>query len=379
MNNVLATHRYFQHIAPPALHGGVDAAEMAQLGIDPESVIDFSANQSPLGPAPAVAVAIARAAIEHYPDRDARPLCEAIAAHHHLRPEQVVVGNGSTELIRLIAQLALREGDRALALPQTFGEYAVATELAGGCYERVCLPDPTRIRVDAISEKLAEHYYDLFWLCLPNNPTGAGLTPGELSALVRENERTLFVLDEAYCDLLPTPQWTADLLAAGNIIVLRSMTKAWGLAGLRLGYALGDVSLMTPLLAAKAPWNVNACAQEAGLAALADSAHYARTLALLREQKTMLVDGLQTRGWQVLPSAAAFFLVYIGDGAGIRRQLLAQRCLVRDCASFGLPEHIRISPRLPEQNLRLMKAFERIDPTCNLPITQVISCSSSKP
>jgi histidinol-phosphate aminotransferase len=170
------------------------------------------------------------------------------------------------------------------------------------------------------------------------------------------------VLDEAYCDLLPLPQWQPALLKSGNLLILRSMTKAMGLAGLRLGYVLGCEELIGILRAAKAPWNVNACAQEAGVAALSDGDHYAKTLALLREQKQALVDGLTQQGWQVLPSAAAFFLLYAGDGAGLKGQLLAQGCLVRDCASFGLPQYVRISPRHAEQNRRLLAAFATLSP-----------------
>lgn len=354
------SHQYFQHGAIPSVHGGVDVTELSGLGIDPSTVIDFSANQSPLGPAPAVAAAIAGAAIEQYPDRNAAPLRAALAAHHGLSPDQVVVGNGSTELIRLIAQLALGYDESALALARTFGEYEVATRLTRAEYFVVPQAEIARLHVEMISERISEYHPELFWCCSPNNPTGAALTPDELAWLVRKHERTLFVLDEAYCDLLPAPQWSAELLAGGNLIVLRSMTKAWGLAGVRLGYALGDVSLLAPLLAAKPPWNVNACAQAAGLAALADTAHYASTLALLSEQKQILVAGLQARGWYVLPSAAAFFLVHTGDGSRSRRELLAQGCLVRDCASFALPEYIRISPRLPEQNMRLLQAFDQL-------------------
>ena len=341
----------------PSVHGGVDARELTALGIDPAAVIDFSANQSPLGPSPRIAAAIARADAAQYPDRDAQPLANALAARHGLSPAQVVAGNGSTELIRLIAQLALGPGDAAALLcAHTFGEYATATALAGA--RCVVCPFPAEDAADLprFSRDFSGHYR-LAWLCSPNNPTGVATTPADIAWLVREHPETLFVLDEAYCDLLPAPQWTPELLENGNLIVLRSMTKAWGLAGLRLGYALGGTALMTPLRAAKPPWNVNACAQAAGLAALEDNAHYASTLTMLRTEQAHLRHTLREQGWAPRTSAAAFFLVRVGAAARIKLALLQRGCLVRDCASFGLPEYIRVSPRLPEQNGQLLAAM----------------------
>ena len=352
------TTRQFIRALPPAVHGGVDAAEFARLGVDPAAVVDFSANQSPLGPSPHVADAVAAAVLDAYPDRDARPLTAAIAAAHGLDPAQVVAGNGSTELIRLVAQLALGAGDRAMATAPSFGEYEIATRLTGAQYEPI-RQAPGDDWGDAADFTAFLHLQRprLFWLCSPNNPTGVAASPAFLRGVVTHCPDTLFVLDEAYCDLLPAPQWDADLLAGGNLLVLRSMTKAWGLAGVRLGYALGAETLMAPLREAKPPWNVNACAQAAGLAALADPAYHARTVDLLRAEHLRLHAALRAQGWPVLPTAAAFFLIEVGDAAAARAGLLAHGCLVRDCTSFGLPAHVRVSPRRPEHNDRLLAAF----------------------
>jgi len=186
------------------------------------------------------------------------------------------------------------------------------------------------------------------------------MSPRDIAALVIGHPDTLFVLDEAYCDLLDVPQWTPALLAKGNIVILRSMTKAWGLAGLRLGYAIADETLANPLRAAKPPWNVNACAQAAGLAALADDSWYRRSIDLLRSGRVELVAGLTEQGWEVLPSTAGFFLIRVDDAAAAREHLLARGCLVRDCTSFGLPEYVRVSPRLAEQNRLLLDAFTEL-------------------
>jgi len=356
----------------PSVHGAIDHGELTARGIDPTSVLDFSANQSPLGASPVAREAAAGAVIDAYPDRDATPLCAALAARDGVAPEQVVAGNGSTELIRLVAQLALREGDVALSLSPSFGEYRLGTELAGGRFVEHRLAwaaaGPSArapgcgLAYDhaALAAALASHRPRLCWICSPNNPTGAAVPPHHLADLVQTHPDTLFVLDEAYCDLLDGPQWTPALLVHGNLLILRSMTKAWGLAGLRLGYAIADETLAGPLRAAKPPWNVNACAQSAGLASLADDAWYRRSIDLLRAGRHELVAGLTQQGWEVLPSAAGFFLIRVGDAAAVRERLLARGCLVRDCTSFGLPGYVRVSPRLTEQNRLLLDAFTEL-------------------
>lgn len=353
---------FLRNVASVA-HGGVDAAELNALGIDPAMVVDFSANQSPVGPSPLVAPAVSAAVVDAYPERDARPLASALAAYHGLAPAQVVVGNGSTELIRLIAQLALSPDDVSLTLAPSFGEYAAATALTGALLvEHLLVPeDGFALDVDRLAGTLRAVAPRVCWWCAPNNPTGSSASPSEIAALVAAYPETLFVLDEAYCDLLHAPQWTPDLLACGNLLVVRSMTKAWGLAGLRLGYVLGAPALIGPLTAAKPPWNVNACAQAAGIAALTDGDHYRTAVDLLRDGKAQLVAGLTAHGWSVIPSATAFFLVRVGDAPQAKRQLLQRGCLVRDCTSFGLPEFVRISPRLPADNERLLGAFATLE------------------
>jgi histidinol-phosphate aminotransferase len=348
-------------------HGAVDPSALRSEGFDPATIVDFSSNQSPLGAAPRVSAAVAGAVIDAYPDPRASAVSGALADMHHVAAAQVVCGNGSTELIRLVAQLSLDPGDVAVGLAPVFGECEVATALARA--ELRCAPlehvghglgfacDEDRLR-----GALIEYQARLCWLCSPNNPTGMALSEGSVTALVTEHPDTLFVLDEAYCDLLPGGQWTTDLLEAGNLIVLRSMTKYWGLAGARLGYAIAGSSAAAALRAAAPPWSVNAFAQAAGLAALADLDHHRRSVALLVAERDRLAAGLQALGWITEPTSAGFFLVHAGDAAALRRDLLARGRLVRDCASFGLPGHVRVSPRFPDQNEVLLKAFAELAP-----------------
>jgi len=357
---------FFRSVAP-SVHGAVDPAALRAEGVDPAAVIDFSSNQSPLGAAPGVAAAVAGVVVDAYPDPHATELTTRLAERHGVSPAQVVCGNGSTELIRLVAQLALGPGDVALSLAPSFGEYEVATRLAGARFEEVRLVHAGEgagffCDEPALRAALTSLCPRLCWLCSPNNPTGAALPAALIAALVTDHPATLFILDEAYCDLLPEPQWQADLLAAGNLLVLHSTTKYWGLAGLRLGYALAAPAEAAALRAAAPPWSVNACAQAAGVAALGDLDHRRRSVELLTGERDRLVAGLRVRGWTTEPSMAGFFLIHVGDAPAARRALLAQSCLVRDCTSFGLPAHVRVSPRHPEQNDRLLAAFAALTP-----------------
>jgi len=351
----------------PAVHGGVDEGELRSQGIDPAAIVDFSSNQSPLGAAPSARTAAAGAVLDAYPDRSAEGLVAALAERHGVAAEQVVAGNGSTELIRLIAQITLLPDDVALSLAPSFGEYEVGTRLARARFEEVRL-EPA---ADASTSSGRSFVYDherfaaavahlrprLCWICSPNNPTGAVVPPDHLERSLRDFPDTLFVLDEAYCDLLSGAQWTSATLDLGNLLVLRSMTKLWGLAGLRLGYAIANAGVADALRRAKPPWNVNACAQAAGLAVLREDDRHADAVDLLRRGRDELAREIAALGFPVFGSAAGFFLIEVGDPAAARRALLEYGCLIRDCTSFGLPDHVRVSPRHPEQNRRLIEGF----------------------
>jgi len=348
-----------------AVHGAADQAALRREGFDSAKLIDFSANYSPLGAAPSVAAALATVAIDTYPDPRASEICARFAEYHRIDARQVVCGNGSTELIRLIAQLVLRSGDTALTLGSPFGEYDVATQLTGARLKEVPLTyrgpgAGFSYSVASLYGALSEDSPRLCWLCSPHNPTGGALAPSLVADLVIRFPKTLFVLDEAYGDLLTERQWSPALLDAGNLVVLRSLTKYWGLAGLRLGYAIGSLAIADALRAALPPWNVNACAQAAGKAALDDPNHYRRTIEVLVAEHKRLMLGLQESGWTPEPSAAGFFLVHVGDAAAARRELLLRGCLVRDCTSFGLPNHVRLSPRRPAENDLLLEAFRAV-------------------
>jgi histidinol-phosphate aminotransferase len=335
---------------PSVPHGSVGSSELAGLGLLPGDVIDFSVNTNPLGPAPSVLAAIASADWRRYPGDDEMPLRRALAERAGVDTGQVVLGNGSAELLWLVALAALRPGERAAVAGPTFGEYARAARVVGA---EVCqVETPAEAREARV-----------LFLCNPNNPTGAYRLADEITGLLDDTPDRLLVLDEAYAGFVEE-RWSSEpLLARGNLVILRSMTKDHALPGLRLGYALAAPDVAHALEAVRPPWSVNAGALRAGLAALepAALAHVAGGREVVWANRRRLTEGLQALGYRVWPSHANFVLVEVGDGARLRQALLPHGLVVRDCTSFGLPACIRIACREEEACRRLLDVLGRLD------------------
>jgi len=277
-----------------------------------------------------------------------------------------VVGNGTAELIWLVAFAFLKPGDDVLILGPTFGEYERATRLMSATPQHWnALPAlvPRRegagfaFDVAEITRMLDSANHRAVFLCNPNNPTGQALPPTAILAWAEAHPRTLFIVDEAYLAFVPDLESVVSSRRP-NLLVLRSMTKDYALAGLRLGYAVGDERLIHALEAVRPAWNVNALAQAAGLAALSDEPYYQITLAQLRDEKTFLLNGLKELGFSPVPSPTQFFLLPVGNAAQFRQNLLRHGILVRDCTSFGLPEYVRISPRTRQENQRFLNDLQ---------------------
>ena len=341
----------------PATHGAFDYAELEQLGLSPDDVLDFSVNSNPYGPSPAVRRALAEVPLDRYPDREALALRRALAEQHRRSVDQIVVGNGTAELLWLIAFAFLEPSDPVLIIGPTFGEYGRVAALMGAAVKYWNASSERAFGIDprAVARLLREGRPRLVFLCNPNNPTGAILPLEDIDRWAAGNPETLFVVDEAYLAFAQGLE-SALILGAANVLVVRSMTKDYALAGLRLGYAAGPEPLTAAVACARPAWNVNALAQVAGISALADDAYYRRTWSGARRAGEALVKGLADTGMVALPSAVHFFLLRVGDGTDFRRSLLRHRILVRDCTSFGLPEYVRIAPRRRRDNARLLAA-----------------------
>jgi histidinol-phosphate aminotransferase len=346
---------------PQAHHGAFDYGELEREGLNPDDVLDFSVNSNPYGPSPAVMQALSAVPLDRYPDRDSQVLRRALGAHlGGILPSRIVAGNGTAELVWQVAQSFLRTGDDVLVVGPTFGEYERASALMGARVVRWTAQPDQSFDVDAldVARCLEELRPRLAFVCNPNNPTGTMLSLDAIVDWARSSPGTLFMVDEAYMAFGPG-NGSAVVLTGANVLVLRSMTKDYGLAGLRLGYAVGHEAIVDALARIRPAWNVNALAQAAGVAALSDQAYLVRTLEDLVRDKETLVEGLRKLGWSPLPSAVHFFLMQVGDGAAFRQELLRHRIQVRDCASFGLPAYVRIAPRRPEENAQLLAAVGR--------------------
>src|SRR5437764_6483878 len=289
---------------PDAVHGALDFAELDRLGLAPEAVVDFSMNGNPYGPSPRVREAIAQVPSDRYPDREVLALRQVLAGHLDITPEQLLVGNGSTELIWLLALAFVRPADPVVLVGPTFGEYTRAAILMGAHLQHyTAQPDESfRVVPEQITQCLQQWQPRLVFVCNPNNPTGTFVTPDTIAHWATAWPGTLFIVDEAYLTFTANAPSVLPRLRH-NMLVLRSMTKAYALAGLRLGYAVGSPDVLAALQRARPPWSVNALAQAAGIAALQDAAHLAHCLARIAHAKHDFVVGLRALGLTPVPSA----------------------------------------------------------------------------
>ncbi len=355
------------------VHGAVDAEELAALGLDPTQVTVFSASVNPYGPPPRILQAVRQAVTEQnlarYPDPECRELRQALARHHGLDPTWIWVGNGSAELIWLLAR-ALGAARQAAVLAPTFSEYANGLLAADATLLPVSLPGwrwtsaghfaPEEDDLAPVQEALAQAKPELVFLCNPNNPTGRLLTPQEVQALQRAAPDAFWVVDEAFMPFVAQPWTAAEWLPTGNWAVLRSLTKDFGLSGLRLGYLLAPPSVIQAIRALQPPWTVNRLAQVAGLAALEELAWREASLARLRTDGQVFRSVLEEAGLCPWPTDVNFFLLPMDDPARVRLALLRQGLLVRDATSFGLAGFLRLSVRRPAENQRLVQALGQL-------------------
>jgi histidinol-phosphate aminotransferase len=341
----------------PVVHGSVAAAELSALGLRLSDVLDFSVNTNPLGPARNVLRAIAETDWTRYPGDDEMPLRQSLASSANVSPDQIALGNGSSELIWLVALATLRHGDSVAIVSPTFGEYARAARAVGAIpVSRTSVNDLGRTEPNAPPPRLA-------FVCNPNNPTGAYVTPDGLHSAAASNSDCLLVVDEAYAAFTPERPPTERLVAdTPNLLLLRSLTKDHALPGLRLGYLIAAPEVARAVEAVRPPWSVNAGALRAGLATLTPEAvdHVERARAVVAASRALLTLGMQRLGYQVEPSQANFIIANVGNATQLRQALLPKGVVVRDCSSFGLPEHIRIACRPESDCQRLLQAIEAL-------------------
>ena len=343
-------------------HGGINYAELSGRHLDPREILDFSTCCNPYKPPMAIYLATRNVPLEIYPDSDAIELIKALSTALEVNADNLIACSGSTELIRLAALAYLGEGDRVVIPSPTYGEYTLACKLVNARAIKFPLREQNGFRLD-ISEfiKFArQHEPAAIFLCNPNNPTGQYLDMRAVEKIASVFSSTLIVLDEAYIAFTAGTWNSLNLIGAENLLIVRSMTKDFGLAGLRLGYGVASKSVIDVLRKVRPPWNVNSMAQKAGIAALRQRRFVENSAARLFKSRQYLEKELKHFGFQIIPSQTNFFLVRVGKAREFRDRLLRKGFMVRDCSSFGLPEHIRIGPRSMEDCRRLVRAIREI-------------------
>lgn len=347
---------------PP--HGG-DVYHLARsLGIDLSDLLDFSANINPLGFPPGLGTAVQEAMREivHYPDRRCLALSQDLAAYHHLAPEEILVGNGSTELLYLLARVL--KPRRGLIVTPAFSEYEHALQVAG---VPVAFQATTEAHNFALHEVFEAQAGDLVFLAHPASPSGVLLDPEVLLTVAArlDTAGAYLLLDEAFIDFVEEASCKSRLSRFPRLMILRSFTKFFGIPGMRLGCLFAAPDLVSRMAAAQEPWSVNTMAQVMGRACLADQEYMAQTRTLIAQERQFLFDRLAALpGLTPFPSAVNYLLVKLNrpgaTAASLREQMLGHRIVMRDASNFrGLDERFfRIAVRGRAENEQLLQALE---------------------
>ena len=345
-----------------------------ELGLEPSQVSKLASNENPLGPSPKALEAM-RAALEKshiYPDGGGYYLREAIAAKFGLQRANVVLGNGSNEIIEFVGHAFLKPGDEIVTAKHAFVMYKTTAQLFGAPTIEIDDPHFTH-DLDAMAAAVGPRTKAVF-VANPNNPTGTLVSQAAIDRFVDlVPPQVVIVFDEAYQEYLDEPLDTVKFVREGrpNILVLRTFSKIQGLAGLRIGYGLGPAELVEVLQKTREPFNTNSVAQAGALAALDDDAHQEATKALAREGRDYLQRCFSALGLKYVPSTANFVLVKVGNGKAIFQALLRKGVIVRDMNAYGLPEWVRVTVGTMEENTRFIQELnELVAPPAGQPKTK---------
>jgi histidinol-phosphate aminotransferase len=329
-----------------------------------EDSIKLASNENPLGPSPKALKALAErlSRLHLYPDGDSFYLKRALAAKLGVAEDRLIFGNGSNELIELAVRTFMRPGDEAVMARQAFVIYRLVVQAAGGAAKVVPLKNFTH-DLDAMADVISSRTRVVF-LANPNNPTGTmyGKKVWE-RFLQRMTAEILLVVDEAYFEYVGDPDYPNSVAyqeAGKTILTLRTFSKLYGLAGLRIGYAIGPKDLVGLMQRVRQPFNVNAAAQWAALAALDDADHVRRSLETNREGMEYLKREIEKLGLEQVPSQANFILVRVGAGDAIFKRLLERGVIVRPMAAYELPEYVRVTIGTMKENARFINELKVI-------------------
>jgi histidinol-phosphate aminotransferase len=332
-----------------------------ELGLDVADILKMASNESPLGASPRVKEAIERALadVHYYPDRF--ELVAALSAKLGVAPETLVVGNGSNDVLELAARAFLAPGDSAIYSQYGFLVYPLVVQAIGARGIEV----PARgyaTDLDAMAKAVRPDTKMVF-VANPNNPTGTFVPWADVRRFIERLPRTVVaVLDEAYGEYLPdalrspTASWFREL---PNVVVARTLSKAYGLAGLRVGFGIASPDVADLMNRVRQPFNVNHLAMVAACAALEDEAFVEKCRAVNAAGLEELRAGLDRLGLEYIPPHGNFITLRVGDAGRTYQSLLREGVIVRPVANYGMPDHLRVTVGLPEHNARFLDALRR--------------------
>ncbi|CAF0691974.1 histidinol-phosphate transaminase [Candidatus Methylacidithermus pantelleriae] len=331
-----------------------------ELGLTPTQIIKLASNENPLGPSPKALAAIKSVLpqIHRYPDGSGYRLIRKLSDHLQVESRHIVLGNGSNEIIELLFHTFVRPGVHEILISRySFLVYRLMAQLFGVRF-RIVEEENFVVRPRAFLQAVGPATR-LIFLANPNNPTGTRVPTAELEELVSGvPDHVIVVVDEAYYEFLEDPPPSIRWVLEGkSLVLLRTFSKAHGLAGLRIGYGIAPVPICELLQRARQPFNVNMLAQVAAEAALEDREHIQRTRDIVRTGLRDLQASLAKLGLSYVPSSANFLLIKVGQGTEVFRRLLPLGIIVRSMESYGLPEWIRVSIGLPEEMKRFVEAL----------------------
>jgi histidinol-phosphate aminotransferase len=331
-----------------------------ELGLQPTDIVKLASNENPLGPSPKAKAAMTAALDQGhiYPDGGGYRLRSAIAEKFGLSMKNVILGNGSNEIIEFIGHAFLKPGDEVVTAQHAFVVYKLMATLFGATTIEV--PDPGfNHDLEAMAAAVTPHTKQIF-VANPNNPTGTLVQQDALDRFIDAvPERVIVVFDEAYYEFLEHPVDVLKYVRDGrpNVVVLRTFSKIQGLAALRVGYGLGGEEVISILQKTRQPFNVNAIAQAGALAGLQDDEHQEKTRRLTWDGRNYLQGAFSDLGLEFVPTFANFILVRVGNGTALFKDMLRRGVIVRDMASYQLPEWIRVSIGTPAENEKCVRVM----------------------
>ncbi len=334
-----------------------------------KNIIKMASNENPLGMSPKAynAIITALKASYHYPEVTGMRLREALGEKFDMPPEYIITGNGADEIIYTIAMTFLDEGDEVIIPGITFSMYEIVSRAMRAKILKAPM-DPIRgLRIDLSSmKKLISERTKMLFICNPNNPTGDLLTGDELFAFLYSIPKNIIVVhDECYSEFADPNRFPdlREMIRNGqeNLILLRTFSKIYGLAGIRIGYGLAHPEMLKLMYRIRPPFGVSIPAQEAGIAALEDTEFYEQTLSLNSTGKRFIYDKLEELGLQYVESHTNFILLDTGfDSLEVSDRMISRGIIIRPMASYGLPTYIRVTIGLREHNLRFIDALKEV-------------------